>query len=65
MLVYSGLSTTCGTRGFNRLLKPLMIPTISTRRWLVGPRHCAAMVALSGRIATPAVRMAILFKSSG
>ena len=32
--VNSGLRRTCGTRGLNRLLKPLMKPKTSILRWL-------------------------------
>ena len=33
MGVNSGLSSRCGTRGLNRLLKPLMKPKTSILRW--------------------------------
>ena len=60
IVVNSGLRWTCGTRGLNRLLKPLMKPMISTLRWLA--RTTAPwIVALSAGVSPPAVRMPMRF----
>ena len=58
--VNSGLRWTCGTRGLNRLLKPLMKPNTSILRWLA--RATAPwMVALRAGVSPPAVRMPMRF----
>ena len=60
--VKSGFRWTWGTLGLRRLLKPLMKPKTSTRRWLA--RTTAPwMVAFRAGVSPPAVRMPIRFMS--
>ena len=49
--VKSGLRRTCGTRGLNRLLKPLMKPSTSTRRWLARSDRAVDGGVQSGSVA--------------
>ena len=59
----SGFRWTCGTRGLNRLLKPLMRPKTSTLSWLA--RTTAPwMVAFRAGVSPPAVRMPMRFMLS-